>query len=273
MIVHQTRAVAMRSSVAFRYWSSCILVLSATACDKPPSSHEAPVSTAATGRMTPTAPGVLMGERNRNRVYFVNDTTVTDSSLSYVVWEAEAPSSAGTWKSANTYGDRPKIELADVDGDGALDLFWAMQSEDNLEGMVVLNKKGQFVVLTPRVKQCQLPELYRDNGRYVYVVYAPGAYSLSECLDPVVGLNCAENFHANWARFYAVDSAMREIAPSKQARREQATRYRSEANRFDSLYAADTMLPEPKRTLYFCSSETGQRMRRLADSVDRLASR
>jgi hypothetical protein len=259
----------MRNNRNSRLWRILTLMLTVGACEKP----KAPPITVAGQVLGQTvspppiqSPANVLAQSDNNRVLFVSD-----SDSSYVVWDAKAPWGRRSWKSGNTYGGRPRVELADIDGDGALDLFWAMQNEEDQEGMIVLNKKDQFHERIPRVDQCQLPELGRIKGRYVYVAYVPGAYELSACQDPVVGLNCATNFGGNWPRFYAVDSAITEIVPDRDTYLHLAARFRTEAARFDSVFAADTRLPNPQRNLAFCDSAAGQRMSRLADSVDRLA--
>ena len=208
----------------------------------------------------------LLSERDGNRVYLVDADTLT-----YLVWLAGAPWGYRTWKSGDTYGGVPHVELADVNGDGALDLFWTLQYEEILEGMIVLNKKENFVTAFPKVAECQVPQLERVNGRYLYIAFVPGAYELDRCLDPVVGGNCAEKFHGNWPRFYSVvDSTLTEVRPGKERYPQLAALYRSEAARFDSLYTVDRMLPEPSRNLFYCDPDAGNRMRKLADSAERL---
>jgi len=251
----------------------CILVLCVCACEKPKVAQQASASSTQTSASsTPirtegqASPDALLTERDDNRVFLVDADTVT-----YVVWLAKAPWGYSTWKSGDTYGGVPRVELADVNGDGSLDLFWALQYEENLEGMIVLNRKDHFVKVTPKVADCQLPRLERDNGQYLYIAFVPGAYKLADCRDPVPGSICVERFHGNWPRFYSViDSTMTEVQPGKDRYLQIATLYRSEAARFDSLYAVDKTLPEARRNLSYCNPDAGNRMRKLADSVERL---
>jgi hypothetical protein len=244
---------------------ACVLALTILACERPKIQKDRSVGSAPGQTPVQAAAGTLLTERDGNRIYFIDVDTLT-----YVVWQAIAPSGSSVWKSGNTYGGAPHVELADMNGDGSLDLFWALQYEENLEGKIVLNRKGQFVRLAPKVAECQQPQLERDNGRYLYVAFVPGAYRLDDCLD-VTGLVCVERFHANWPRFYAVvDSTMIEIRPSRERYLRMAALYRSEAARFDSLYALDTMLPAPRRNLSHCYPDAGQRMRKLADSAQAL---
>jgi hypothetical protein len=259
----------MRHSLSALLCTASVVVFSTAACTKAEPSN-ATVADAIMKKgdldSSPTAPQEVLVERDANRVYLVRD-----SSATYVLWKPDTSSSRNTWRSANTYGGRPQVQLADVNQDGSLDLFWAMQYEDNLEGMIVLNRGGRFIKLIPKVEQCQRPELGRANNRYVYIAYVSGAYPLDDCTDPVVGRICVQNFHANWPRLYAIDSGMTEISPGKDFYTELAARLKSEGNRFDSLYAADTAQPKPTRQLSFCASDAGQRLRRLADSAARLA--
>jgi hypothetical protein len=122
----------MRRLLSTRVCMACILVLSIAGWKKPePSNGTVAGAILKEGKLEyrPIAPTEVLVERGANRVYLVRD-----SSATYVLWTPDTSSTRNTWRSTNTYGGRPQVQLADLNQDGTLDLFWAMQYEENSKG-------------------------------------------------------------------------------------------------------------------------------------------
>jgi hypothetical protein len=216
-------------------------------------------------RVLPDSDTLEQGDSNR---VYVNH----DSSGGNLVWDAWTPLGRRQWRSANLSGARPETRLADLNGDGTVDLFWTTAYEEMVGGSVVLNTADGFVHLHPDVVKCQEPELRQLNGRYFYVAHSPGVYSGQECREAIPGQLCAAKFPTTWPRwFQVVKTELREVAPTREFHVELARSYRAAATRLDSLLAAVNALPDSQQYVKYCGADGARRMRQLADSAQALA--
>jgi hypothetical protein len=206
-------------------------------------------------------------QTDSNRVYLTHDTTGQR-----LVWDAWSPHGRRQWQSENLSGARPAVTLADLNGDGSIDLFWTTAYEDMVGGSVVLNTGAGFAELHPNLRECDVPQLRRLENQNFYVAFGPGVFSAEDCLDPIPGQLCTAKFGTSWPSWFLItDTELREVPPEPGFYLELARGYVAAANRLDSLLAAIKTLPDSEQGVKYCGADVVRGLRHLADSAQQLA--
>lgn len=248
-------------------------LLAASCSKKPDASHAASDTTSLASRLAGgpvprdrsghTADTVLLAEAENSRAY---DVKSGDSSA--VVWSVREPTGwRSIWRSRDLLGAAPTAKLQDVNGDGAADLFWSIDYEGLVGGMVVLRSTNGVTELWPDVQHCLRPEMQTINNQHLIVAYLSGAYSSAECEDPPAQV-CLTRFQIAWPQFYRVEGqTLVEFRREPAFYRDLSERYRKDASELQRLVDSEREIDEAKQVYRRCPPKTPQRMRKLADSA------
>lgn len=210
---------------------------------------------------------VLLAEADNSRAY---DVKSGDSTA--VVWSVrDSTGWRSIWRSRDLLGAAPTAKLEDVNGDGTADLFWSIEYEGLVGGMVVLRRSDGVTELWPDVKHCMRPQLEDADHRVLVVAYLSGAYSPDDCEDPSAQ-PCLTRFQIAWPQFYRVEGqALVKFRREPAYYRDLSQRYRTDASELQRLVDAERNIDEAKQVYRRCPPKTPQRMRKLADSALSLA--
>jgi hypothetical protein len=173
------------------------------------------------------------------------------------------------WSSNDLSGALPTVVLKDFNGDGVADLFWSIDYEDLLGGMVVVRRPGGVSELAPDVEDCLRPEVQTIDHHTLVVAYLSGAFSLDHCGYPP-GRACLARFQITWPQFYRVEGqSLVAFRREPGFYRDLSARYRKDAAELQRFVDSKPDTSDGKQL--YCPPETPARMRKLADSALSLA--
>lgn len=226
---------------------------------------------------TPTVQGVLTGElpdsarviqtTSEDRIYLVEDTIGQR-----LVWEGRVDERwKEIWRSRPLYGANPEARLEDFNVDGATDLFWTIDFDEFIGGMLVLRQGLRAVELHPGVEECEVPRIEKVGSSFQLTIHTPGVYTAEECVEPVVRL-CVSKIPASWPRFFVIDGyEMREVRRNSQYYQELAAKYRAAASDLETLISSGANLPDSRTLAAYCGEDTPQRLLNLAIRADEIS--
>ena len=142
--------------------------------------------------------------------------------------------SGSYWTSGPTHGGRPSGQLVDVSGDGLLDLFWTLEYEEIVTGMLIFQtRSGARPIWTASRESCRVPQLvdFTADRRPAVLEYVPGALRSVECFGDALAGPCQELYPTEWVNVWIVQSDSLVVARGEASDfyRELAGRYRNAA--------------------------------------------
>jgi hypothetical protein len=178
------------------------------------------------------------------------------------------------WESGPTYSTRPVLELKDLNADGIPDLFWTLQYEEIIAGMVLFGTtNGARVEFVTSDRMCRVPELkdINDDGRPDVVSYESGALTFDECRGDALAEPCQRAYPTEWAVAWIQEADSFVNAPSR-ARRfyaDRATEYEAAARQIRNQLANRARpAPSPRCDVHLAAAidSMGVRARGLAQA-------
>jgi len=265
--------------------SVIVVIAILSSCDKKSEGSDASTDTASIMHAIAGGPvaldsseitdSVILAEAPGSRAYLVTyrfksprGSFWRDSSV--MNWSAQ--DSTGwrlIWSSSELMGALPTATLKDFNGDGTADLFWSIDYEDLIGGMVVVRRPGGVTELVPDVKDCLTPEVQTTDHQTLVVAYLSGAFSPDDCAG-APGRACLARFQIAWPQFYRVEGqSLVAFRREPGFYRELSARYRKDAAELQRLVDSKPDTSDGKQL--YCPPETAARMRKLADSALSLA--
>jgi len=204
---------------------------------------------------------------NDQRIYLGHD-----SLGRYLIWETRSESGwHKIWRSLPLYGALPEVRLEDFNADQIPDLFWTIDYDEFVGGMLVLHRSEGAIELHPGVEECQTPRIEKIGHTYQLVVYEPGVYSAEECVEPVIR-RCLSTIPGSWPRYFAVEgNELKEIQRDPSYYRDLAIHYREAADLLERLIEDGAELPGTNTPANYCGEGTPEKLRQLADRADGMA--
>lgn len=204
-------------------------------------------------------------------VAILGGDTAYISSAGTLVW---ASSTVGRrnlrWESTSLYGGVPQARLIYFDEDSLPDLFWTLQFEEFLGGVLLLavgETAHRYLFRSPGT-DCAVPEL-RDidsDGHLELIEFAVGALDRAECSgDPIADV-CKERFLTDWLIVHRLeDGELVQITPSE-FYSDLAQRYEGDAQTLRDELGMQGNALSPR-----CNASMATTLERLADSALRIA--
>jgi hypothetical protein len=271
-------------------WARPIVIVAVvilSSCDEKPERSDAHADTAsvmnaiAGGPVTldssETTDSVILADAPGSRAYLVSHRFKSpkgafwrDSSV--IDWSAH--DSTGwrlIWSSSELLGALPTATLKDFNGDGTADLFWSIDYEDLIGGMVVVRRPGGVTELVPDVKDCLPPGVQTTGHQTLVVAYLSGAFSPDDCAG-APGRACQARFQITWPQFYRIEGqSLVAFRREPGFYRDLSARYRRDAAELQRLVDSPPDTGEDKHLYRQCPSDTPAKMQKLADSALALA--
>lgn len=228
------------------------------------------VAVASEGDSTLDTTEQVLFESDGTRLYIVG----MDANR-HLVWDQKANGTwSRFWMSDNLYHGFPEFEFADLNGDAVDDLFWSMEYEEIVGGMVVFNAEGRPVERPLTLAQCAAPVLKKDTAGYLITAFGPALYSKDKCRDVDVGI-CDVEHVTTWPHaFRIVGLELQEEQLPSETYSVLAEAYLHQAAKLDSLMREGTrprVAFEGETYESMCGKDFAVHMRVLADSARRLA--
>lgn len=182
--------------MTIRATSSLLLLLLAGACDtaRSPESSSTAAGLPATAETTDSLAKHLLAATDGDSAWLVS----RDES-NILRWSSAR--SARAWESTSLYGAVPRVRLVDLNADGAVDLFYAMEYEEFIFGKVIARDGAGFrEMYSTNVSLCGAPRLEDVNGdgKLDILEPRPTALSAEECREDPAATVCRAALSTDW---------------------------------------------------------------------------
>lgn len=235
------------------------LALGAAACDR----ARSPDGSQSNARAQPPAAGEGSHTTDTTLAVSGRDTILleTRQDTTRIVWRTSIGGQVvRRWESGPTYSGMPVISLQDLNGDGIPDLFWTLQHEEIVAGMVLLGTaNGARPVFVTDERTCRVPELRDVNGdgRPDVVNYESGALTHDECRGDALAEPCQRTYPTEWAVAWIqeADSFVNVPPRAKSFYSDRATAYEAAARQIRSrLASGGKPAPSPRCDLHLAAA-------------------
>jgi hypothetical protein len=107
------------------------------------------------------------------------------------------------WRSRDLHGAMPRARLAWINDDAKVDLFWTIDHEELVGGMVLLadGDSARVAYTSAPEEACRSPELIdvTGDGRLDIIQYLPYGFGSVECRMDAAAAPCIEVLPTEWA--------------------------------------------------------------------------
>lgn len=132
---------------------------------------------------------------------------ITDDGRRLIWTTSVSGRSLVRWRSRDLYSAVPTVLPGDFNRDQVPDLFWAIDFEEIVGGMLLLGEsRSAAEIWASDEAQCRPPELQRlENGTYLLIVHEPGGIPFPLCHSDASLSQCVEAVPSHWDRYAVVD--------------------------------------------------------------------
>lgn len=235
-----------------------LLALAAAACSRSPDVHGA------------TQPPGVLAASGSDTVWLGTDSQGA-RRLTWTTW-----ANGGRrlrWESRALYGAAPIARLVRINRDELPDLFWTVDFEELVGGMVLFasGDTARMAAATAADEVCRPPELRHVTGDSLldFVTFRPSALSADECRADAAAAPCVAAYPTEWAVAHVqeVDGFVDDPSKARAFYLAAARVYRAAA---DSLSLAIRQRSGPAAASPRCNSELAAQLRDMGYRARRL---